>query len=158
MPPGGQKMNYHKNQLHVVDGRAMPIGKMVSFVILPFGNPKRHRSRETWPHFDQALYQIHQKTLFWLLVLVFWFFSKELSFFIPMKSSLALIWGMVYFCTRNGFIIILKKASSQLICTQLYLKNFWTKRTSAYLRYPHSRNSISRGLPEYSNMRTKEIY
>ena len=57
MPPGGQKRNYLKNRLREVDGRAMPIGKIVLFVILPFGNPKRHRSRETWPHFDQALYK-----------------------------------------------------------------------------------------------------
>ena len=77
-----------------------------------------------------------------------WFgFSKELSFFIPMKISLAFIWGMVHICTRDGFFIILKKTSSQLICPQLYLKNFWTKLKSAYLRGPHSRDWISRGLP-----------
>ena len=43
VPPGGQKMNYTKNRLREVDGRAMPIGKMVSLLILPFGNPKSAR-------------------------------------------------------------------------------------------------------------------
>ena len=57
-------MNFQKNRPHVVDGRAMPIGKRVLFVILPFGNPKRHRSRETWPHFDQALYEVETKLYF----------------------------------------------------------------------------------------------
>ena len=40
VPPGGQKMNYTKNRPREVDQRAMPIGKMVSLLILPFGNPK----------------------------------------------------------------------------------------------------------------------
>ena len=43
VPPGGQKMNFSKNRLREVDQRAMPIGKMVSLLILPFGNPKSAR-------------------------------------------------------------------------------------------------------------------
>ena len=43
VPPGGQKMNYPKIRLREVDQRAMPIGKMVLLLILPFGNPKSAR-------------------------------------------------------------------------------------------------------------------
>ena len=43
------KPNFSKNRLREVDRRAMPIGKMVLFVILPFGNPKRHRTSQTGP-------------------------------------------------------------------------------------------------------------
>ena len=43
VPPGGQKMNFSKNRLREVDQRAMPIGKMVLLLILPFGNPKSAR-------------------------------------------------------------------------------------------------------------------
>ena len=37
---------------------------------------------------------------------------------IPMKISLAFIWGIM-----DGFFIILEKTSSELICTWLYLKD-----------------------------------
>ena len=30
------------------------------------------------------------------------------------------IWGIIYFCTIHGFFIILKKAFSELMCTQQY--------------------------------------
>ena len=40
--------NFSKNRLREVDGRAMPIGKMVWFVILPFGNPKSARGRHPY--------------------------------------------------------------------------------------------------------------
>ena len=36
-------MNFSKNRLREVDQRAMLIGKMVSLLILPFGNPKSAR-------------------------------------------------------------------------------------------------------------------
>jgi len=48
VPPGGQKMNFGKNRLHEVDRRAMPIGKMVSLLILPFGNPKSANGRHPY--------------------------------------------------------------------------------------------------------------
>ena len=48
VPPGGQKMNFSKNQLREVNQRAMPIGKMVSLLILPFGNPKSARGRHPY--------------------------------------------------------------------------------------------------------------
>ena len=48
VPPGGQKMNFGKNQLHEVDQRAMPIGKMVLLLILPFGNPKSANGRHPY--------------------------------------------------------------------------------------------------------------
>ena len=48
---------------------------------------------------------------FWLLG-----FSKK-NF--PMKISLVFIWGIIYFCTMDGFFRILKKTSSELICTRL---------------------------------------
>ena len=43
------KPNFWKNWPREVDRRAMPIGKMVLFVILPFGNPKRQRTSQTSP-------------------------------------------------------------------------------------------------------------
>ena len=48
VPPVGQKMNFGKNQLHEVDQRAMPIGKMVLLLILPFGNPKSANGRHPY--------------------------------------------------------------------------------------------------------------
>ena len=48
VPPGGQKMNFSKNRLREDDQRAMPIGKMVSLLILPFGNPKSARGRHPY--------------------------------------------------------------------------------------------------------------
>ena len=45
VPPGGQKMNYTKNQPPEVDQRAMPIRKMVSLLILPFRNQKSAKGR-----------------------------------------------------------------------------------------------------------------
>ena len=56
-------------------------------------------------------------TFFWFLVFGLWFFFKCFS---PIKINLAFIWGIVYFCTMDGFLRILEKTSSQLICTQLY--------------------------------------
>ena len=53
-----------------------------------------------------------------------------------------------------------KKRASQgltVICTQMYLKNFWTKLKSAYLRGPHSRDCISRGLPGYQYVNKRNI-
>ena len=46
--PGGQKMNFSKNGLHEVNERAMPIEKMVSLLILPFGNPKSANGRHPY--------------------------------------------------------------------------------------------------------------
>ena len=48
------------------------------------------------------------------LVFGYWVFLKKLFFcFFPMKISLAFIWGIVYFCTRDWFFRILKKTSFQ---------------------------------------------
>ena len=63
--PGGQKMNFGKNRLHQVDGRAMPIGKMVSLLILPFGNPKSARGRH--PYLRKLFPFVYLK-LFWTLI------------------------------------------------------------------------------------------
>ena len=38
-----------------------------------------------------------------------------------MKRVKAFIWGIIHFCTKDGFFRILEKTSFQLICTQLYL-------------------------------------
>ena len=45
----------------------------------------------------------------------------ELAIFISMKTSSPFIWGIIYFCTMDGFFRILEKTSSELICTRLYL-------------------------------------
>ena len=39
--------------------------------------------------------------------------------FISMKTPRPFIWGIIYFCTLNGFFRILEKTSSELICTWL---------------------------------------
>ena len=39
---------------------------------------------------------------------------------ISMKTSSPFIWGIIYFCTMDGFFRILEKTSSELICTRLY--------------------------------------
>ena len=39
-----------------------------------------------------------------------------------MKRPNAFIWGIIYFCTMDGFFRILEKRLSELICTRLYVK------------------------------------
>ena len=46
--------------------------------------------------------------------------KKKKFCFIPMKISLAFIWGIVYFCTRYSLFKIMKKTSSELLCTPLH--------------------------------------
>ena len=48
------------------------------------------------------------------------FFSKKnkKNCFNSMKRPKAFIWGIIYFCTMDGFFRILEKTSSDLICTQ----------------------------------------
>ena len=53
---------------------------------------------------------------FWLLG-----FSKKIVLFFSMQISLAFIWGIIHFCTMDGFFRILEKTSFQLICTRLYI-------------------------------------
>ena len=48
VPPGGQKMNFSKNQFREVDQSAMPIGKIVSLLVLLFGKPKSARGRHPY--------------------------------------------------------------------------------------------------------------
>ena len=97
MPPGGQKMNYQKNRPHEVNQRAMPIGKMVLFVILPFRNQKRHRSRETWPHFDQALYSYLHTPIVFLDNLV----SKLLN--TSLKGKIGIF--LTFVCVFDNFLL-----------------------------------------------------
>ena len=61
----------------------------------------------------------------------FWFF------FLPhlCEKSSHFIWGIIFFCTMDGFFKILKKISSKLICTQLYMKNVWLGLCSLYTFY-----------------------
>jgi hypothetical protein len=40
--------------------------------------------------------------------------------FISMKTSNPFIWGIIYFCTMDGFFRILENISSEIICTQLW--------------------------------------
>ena len=55
-------------------------------------------------------------------------FSKSaiLNFFLLhlCEKSSPFIWGIIFFCTMDGFFRILKKTSFQLFCTRLYLKFF----------------------------------
>ena len=57
------------------------------------------------------LTELENDIYFWFLVIGFF----------PMKISLAFVWSIIYFCTMDGFFRILKKISSKLICTRLYL-------------------------------------
>ena len=62
-------------------------------------------------------------TFFWYLVFGYWVFQKKFFFcFFPIEITLAFIWGIIYSCTMDGFFRILKKTSSELICTRLYLQ------------------------------------
>ena len=53
------------------------------------------------------------------------FLSRPFFCFISMKTSSPFIWGIIYFCTMDGFFRILEKTSSELICTRLYIQ-FWS--------------------------------
>ena len=50
----GEKHNFWKNRPCEVNKRAMPIGKMVLFFILPLGNPEIHIHYTTWSQVEQA--------------------------------------------------------------------------------------------------------
>ena len=54
-------------------------------------------------------------------------FSKSaiLNFFLLhlCEKSSPFIWGIIFFCTMNGFFRILKKTSFQFFCTRLYNNN-----------------------------------
>ena len=67
----------------------------------------------------------------------FWFFFQEKNFakicFISMKTSSPFIWGIIYFCTMDGFFRILEKTSSELICTRLLQQK---------LGFSHNRTTI----------------
>ena len=59
--------------------------------------------------------------LFWIRHFEF-FFQKKIwgGGFISMKISSTFIWGIIYFCTMDGFSRILEKKLSELLCTRLY--------------------------------------
>ena len=62
---------------------------------------------------------------FFELAILNFFFSRRIFFcFISMKTSSPFIWGIIYFCTMDGFFRILEKTSFQLICTRLYVLLF----------------------------------
>ena len=52
------------------------------------------------------------------------FESANLNFFLLHLSekSSPFIWGIIFFCTMNGFFRMLEKRLSELICTRLYFK------------------------------------
>ena len=43
-----------------------------------------------------------------------------------MKISLPFIWGIIYFCTMDGFFRILENTSSELVCPRLHIYNIRT--------------------------------
>ena len=51
------------------------------------------------------------------------FKSAILNFFLPHLSEKPspFIWGIIFFCTMDGFSRILEKKLSELLCTRLYL-------------------------------------
>ena len=66
------------------------------------------------------------------------FFESPFRFFfgfISMKTSSPFIWGIIYFCNMDGFLRILEKTSSELICTWLYLHNFLSEFTMANFQF-----------------------
>ena len=52
------------------------------------------------------------------------FLLKKKSASSQWKSTLFFVWGIVYFCTMDGFFRILEKTSSKIICTRLYVLVF----------------------------------
>ena len=54
----------------------------------------------------------------------------------------AFIWGIIHFCTMDGFFRILENTSSELICTRLYLltvlRYVMTNVHSVYKMYIHT--------------------
>ena len=56
---------------------------------------------------------------------LFWVGHFEFFCFISMKRPKAFLWGIIYFCTMDGFFRILEKTSSELICTRLYILDFY---------------------------------
>ena len=58
--------------------------------------------------------------------------KKCIFCFFPMKTSLPFIWGIIFFCTMDGFFRILENTSSELICTRLYIQQ------SLYSRFPNN--------------------
>ena len=73
-------------------------------------------------------------------------FSKSaiLNFFLLhlCEKSSPFIWGIIFFCSMDGFFRILEKTSSELICTRLYLltvlRYVMTNVHSVYKTYIHT--------------------
>ena len=58
---------------------------------------------------------------FWVGHFQFFLQKNKKNFcFISMKTSSPFLWGIIYFCTMDGFFRILENISSKLICTRLY--------------------------------------
>ena len=54
------------------------------------------------------------------------FFSRPFWIcFFPMTKTLVFIWGIIFFCTMDGFFRILEKRLSELICTWLYISQLF---------------------------------
>jgi hypothetical protein len=67
---------------------------------------------------------------------VFWVGHFDFFFgFISMKTSSPFIWGIIYFCTMDGFFRILEKISSELICTRLYLLNILMRQMAIFVDF-----------------------
>ena len=52
----------------------------------------------------------------------FWIFLLLSFFFASLKTSSPFIWGIIYFCTLDGFFRILEKTSSELMHTTVFQK------------------------------------
>ena len=70
--------------------------------------------------------------------LVIWFLKKIFSITI----TLAFKWGIIYFCTMDGFFRILKKALSKLTCTWLYFDFLPRRLYYWYSKHIHKQNPL----------------
>ena len=80
-----------------------------------------HPRTNPWNHCKKILkFGRAENDIFWFLVFGYWVFQKKIFVcFFPMEISLAFIWGIIYFCSMDGFFRILEKTTSKLICTRL---------------------------------------
>ena len=109
----------------------------MTFTSINFTNPRTN----PW-NFHEKISRIRRAgkwVFFWVGHFKFCFSKKKCFCFISMKTSSSFIWGIIYFCTMDGFFGILEKTSSELICTGLYLPGWLGCRSPVTIRNRHSR-------------------
>ena len=100
------------------------------------------QKKSKWPPQNNLIFQLPQFSIFfmkfpwivpWVSIIDWWeghWFGSNY-----MVVRLSEIWGIIFFCTMDGFFRILEKRLSELICTRLYLSRCKVRQWENYRNY-----------------------